>query len=339
MGLHHLLPPRHPRGTGLRSRVLRDRGHFGGKGKLFAKKFFFTPVLFQNFLTVYGKRSMKNLAIHKFFVCCAVALCSPFVAQAESEPQPIRSSQHEFLMNMSDDMLCLTQSYPDIISGMEEEGDTFWITFNDGTRVVYSDDRQPIWDKDGVLLNPTVRQSMFAMYPQGTNEIDIAHDPGRMRSEDLFNALYGATDKELELAKFGEHKVRITTRHGMADAFARVMAGLEVLAVEPNLRPYLTPISGHFRRKIAGTERLSAHSYGIAIDLNPEHGAYWRWNRKATRQAFTYPQAIVEIFEANGFIWGGKWKHYDLMHFEYRPELLCKAKLHAERLAKQSTPY
>ena len=31
---------------------------------------------------------------------------------------------------------------------------------------------------------------------------------------------------------------------------------------------------------------------------------------------------IVEIFERHGFIWGGKWYHYDTMHFEYRPELL-----------------
>jgi hypothetical protein len=30
----------------------------------------------------------------------------------------------------------------------------------------------------------------------------------------------------------------------------------------------------------------------------------------------------VEVFERHGFIWGGKWNHYDTMHFEYRPELL-----------------
>ena len=29
---------------------------------------------------------------------------------------------------------------------------------------------------------------------------------------------------------------------------------------------------------------------------------------------------IGEIFERHGFIWGGKWYHYDTMHFEYRPE-------------------
>jgi hypothetical protein len=33
------------------------------------------------------------------------------------------------------------------------------------------------------------------------------------------------------------------------------------------------------------------------------------------------PFEIVLIFERHGFIWGGKWYHYDTMHFEYRPEL------------------
>ncbi len=34
------------------------------------------------------------------------------------------------------------------------------------------------------------------------------------------------------------------------------------------------------------------------------------------------PLEIVAAFERRGFIWGGRWAHYDTMHFEYRPELL-----------------
>ena len=36
--------------------------------------------------------------------------------------------------------------------------------------------------------------------------------------------------------------------------------------------------------------------------------------------------AIIAIFESEGFIWGGRWWHYDTMHFEYRPEILCYAR-------------
>ena len=41
----------------------------------------------------------------------------------------------------------------------------------------------------------------------------------------------------------------------------------------------------------------------------------------------SYPTEIIEAFEKQGFIWGGKWYHYDIMHFEYRPELMAKARL------------
>ena len=34
------------------------------------------------------------------------------------------------------------------------------------------------------------------------------------------------------------------------------------------------------------------------------------------------PKEIVKVFEKHGFIWGGRWYHYDTMHFEYRPELI-----------------
>ncbi|MDD5211432.1 MAG: M15 family metallopeptidase, partial [Sulfuricurvum sp.] len=30
-----------------------------------------------------------------------------------------------------------------------------------------------------------------------------------------------------------------------------------------------------------------------------------------------------------GFIWGGRWYHYDTMHFEYRPELLAPSCINA----------
>jgi hypothetical protein len=34
------------------------------------------------------------------------------------------------------------------------------------------------------------------------------------------------------------------------------------------------------------------------------------------------PSEVIAAFEKNGFIWGGKWYHFDTIHFEYRPELL-----------------
>ncbi|MBV8131284.1 MAG: M15 family metallopeptidase, partial [Alphaproteobacteria bacterium] len=67
------------------------------------------------------------------------------------------------------------------------------------------------------------------------------------------------------------------------------------------------------------------HSWGAAIDINAAHADYWLWHGSGVIGAGPVnriPPEIVTIFERHGFIWGGKWSHYDTMHFEYRPELL-----------------
>ncbi|MBD3799833.1 MAG: M15 family metallopeptidase [Epsilonproteobacteria bacterium] len=76
------------------------------------------------------------------------------------------------------------------------------------------------------------------------------------------------------------------------------------------------------------------HSYGIAIDLAPNTTQYWKDEASSETAKIGYkntmPLSIVRIFEKHGFIWGGRWYHYDTMHFEYRPELLapsCKGKI------------
>ena len=91
------------------------------------------------------------------------------------------------------------------------------------------------------------------------------------------------------------------------------------------------PLAGGYNcRAIAGTVRLSAHATASAIDLPVTHADYWRWtkpnasNRYAYRNSF--PPEVVRVFEKHGFIWGGKWYHYDTMHFEYRPEILAASK-------------
>jgi len=89
---------------------------------------------------------------------------------------------------------------------------------------------------------------------------------------------------------------------------------------------YLVPSAGTYNcRRIAGTDRRSMHAYAAAIDINTAHTDYWMWSKPVDGR-YPYrnriPQAIVDVFERHGFIWGGKWYHYDTMHFEYRPELL-----------------
>jgi len=56
---------------------------------------------------------------------------------------------------------------------------------------------------------------------------------------------------------------------------------------------------------------LSRHAFGLAFDIN-----HWE-NLPGTRGLI--PIHIVEIFERNGFLWGGRWKkRLDPMHFQLK---------------------
>ena len=87
-------------------------------------------------------------------------------------------------------------------------------------------------------------------------------------------------------------------------------------------------------REIAGTNRKSFHSYGIAVDLLPRRlngrSIFWAWEKERSGDRWMMvppetrwapPAAVIRIFEKNGFIWGGYWIIFDNMHFEYHPEL------------------
>lgn len=148
-------------------------------------------------------------------------------------------------------------------------------------------------------------------------------DSSRCRNYALLGAVYGASENEvkrnlIELDFLGQ-KINFNKQNGAADALKRVEAELkELIKKDPSLKPFLQNIGGSFKwRKIAGSELLSAHSYAIAIDINVAKSHYWRWHKE---YANLIPAPIVWAFERQGFIWGGRWVHFDTMHFEYRPE-------------------
>lgn len=100
----------------------------------------------------------------------------------------------------------------------------------------------------------------------------------------------------------------------------------------------LSQVHGFNWRNIAGTQRRSYHSYGVAVDFIPQQWggrwAYWRWAYQGgvedwwnipLTQRWSPPQTVIDAFETEGFIWGGKWTSFDPVHFEYRPEALILA--------------
>jgi hypothetical protein len=153
-------------------------------------------------------------------------------------------------------------------------------------------------------------------------------DPGRIRFDPLFRATYGASKAEVDLVAVDFVGQALQVHRKAAPAFARVASRLEAAVTqEPSLRAFLRNLGAAVWRTIGGTRRQSAHSWGVAIDLDAARSHYWRWvnPREPVRWGNAVPRVIVDAFEAEGFIWGGRWYHYDTMHFEYRPELLDPA--------------
>ena len=79
-------------------------------------------------------------------------------------------------------------------------------------------------------------------------------------------------------------------------------------------------------RTIAGTDRLSWHAYGRAIDINPRRNPYIKDGVIAPEKAvydprvpgtITHNAPIVALFKKYGFVWGGEWEdRQDYQHFE-----------------------
>ena len=197
------------------------------------------------------------------------------------------------------------------------------IIMQNGKSFLYDDGKSKNFNQ--LLNNPDIEDMFKFKYPRAfVTKMGFNQDPGRIRFEPLFRAIYGNSASEVRanltrVTWIDGRAILVTKKEGVANALKAVARELNALPQE--YKKFLSPIGGTFKwRKIAGTNRLSVHSFGAAIDIRVKYSAYWRWN-KGKPYANKIPSKIVRIFEKHGFIWGGKWYHYDTMHFEYRPEM------------------
>lgn len=232
-------------------------------------------------------------------------------------------------------VLALDQGYGKDFGGVSRDKGGNIVMLFGRSEILYDDRKAKAFEE--ILVDPDIEDSFCLKYPltNPTDKLPKDFDPGRIRVEKMFKALYGATEREVAEncvnMMFCGHQVRFSSRCGAALALEAVGKDLDVVFLKkPNLKIYVSELGGTFSwRLIAGTERLSNHSFGNAIDLNIKKSAYWRWSPPALMDKFSredWPVEIIEAFERHGFIWGGKWWHYDTMHFEFRPELIAHAK-------------
>ena len=209
------------------------------------------------------------------------------------------------------------------------------IYFGDGSSLVYKDSSKNKTFQQ-LLDNPDLNDQFKYAYVKGkpSNKIEKYYDPGRIRNEKFFRKIYGNSKEEVRknlveivwCPKLINGRILITRVNGIDQKVKEISAELDEM---PEYKEYLKNIGGTFSwRLINGTNRLSMHSFGMTIDINTSFSNYWQWDCKCLNEDATLgyknkiPQKIIDVFEKHGFIWGGKWYHYDTMHFEYRPELI-----------------
>lgn len=246
--------------------------------------------------------------------------------------EPVLSS---YDITMRRDLLTLMLAYPeDILTVEKEDSGKVFIVMKSGKKLLYDDKAKK--SQGEKVANPDLQDMLEQIYPltaiQGL--MDEAFDPGRVRVYPLLKEVYGGTEEQIKKnlvpVKAGYKNYSFNQRNGAAEALGAVMKELVPLAEKRrDVYACVFPASGTFNyRLIAGTNRLSPHAFGTAIDLASDKRDYWQWASRedGEKRIAAYPKEIPQIFEKHNFIWGGKWGHFDILHYEYRPELIIKAK-------------
>ena len=160
------------------------------------------------------------------------------------------------------------------------------------------------------------------------------------------NSLYGEPsieiENELEIFRVLGRKIRFHHAQRASERLKAVFKEIQLAASDNNeIKKWIKgirSISTYSNRTIQNRQRPSLHSYGIAVDILPRDRSkviYWEWVEDfredwwnvTEEQKAKVPAQVIDIFEKNGFVWGGKWYFFDIMHFEYRPELIKYAQL------------
>jgi hypothetical protein len=236
-------------------------------------------------------------------------------------------------LTMKRDLLCLLIAYPEYITNIEENNGCVYLVLKSGKKLIYDDKKEKNFDQK--LSNPDLQDTLEQIYPLSTIKsiMPSNFDPGRSRCYALLSEIYGSSKHILESnltgVRVGYKNYQFNKNSNASHSLQSVMSELIPLSQKnENVRRCLLPCSGTFNyRVISGTKRLSPHAFGIAIDLASDKRDYWKWASKEQGESrlASYPSELVKVFENNGFIWGGKWSHFDILHFEYRPEIILKA--------------
>lgn len=268
------------------------------------------------------------------FLCSLVLYPQPVSAAIENS-----YSENLYNIKTKQDLLSLMLAYPEYIVNVEKDcNEKIYIVMKSGRKILYDDRKTK--NNEQKLANPDLQDMLEQLYPMS----DIAFlleedcDPGRIRVYPLLMEVYGPSKGSIQSnlinVKVGSKNCQFNKNNNAADSLKAVMREMSpLIRSNPEIAGFVFPSSGTFNyRVVAGTGRLSPHSFGIAIDLKSDKKDYWKWTPRTDGQKRldVYPKELVSLFEKHDFIWGGKWGHFDILHFEYRPELTIKGRYFAK---------
>ncbi|MDO4535073.1 MAG: M15 family metallopeptidase [Clostridium perfringens] len=253
-----------------------------------------------------------------------------------------KNDYNNYDMVAKEDLLCLSLAYNDYIKDICRDDNGFIYLITRSNRKILYDDKKVKSDEEK-LNSPDLQDMLEDTYSLNSIEcvVEEGKNPGRVRVYPLLNEVYGYSEinvqNNLETIITPYGTVSFNGKNGAAKALKNALEKAKSCEKEQNSKiiQFVLPIMGTFNyRYIQGTGRLSPHSFGIAIDLNKSNSDYWKWAKKedASKRIASYPKELVKAFEENGFVWGGKWAKFDILHFEYRPEIILKAKYFSEEL-------
>lgn len=246
----------------------------------------------------------------------------------------------DYNLTMKQDLLSLMLAYPEYVDTVSKDSNgNVYLVMKSGKKILYDDKKEKSFE--GKLNNPDLQDMLEQVYPLEpvTKLMDKNFDPGRSRVYELTRDVYGSSrqqiEKNLMMVHTGYGSFQFNKNNKAGEALENAFKELAVMAKENRkISAFLAPCSGTFNyRIIAGTGRLSPHSFGTAIDLASDKRDYWKWatREQGETRLLSYSKEVVEVFEKNNFVWGGKWGHFDILHFEYRPEIILKAKYFGEK--------
>ncbi|WP_026884103.1 M15 family metallopeptidase [Clostridium akagii] len=270
----------------------------------------------------------------KKIILCIISIClivnNPCVVEGKTNINHDKYSE-----TMKQDILCLMMAYPENITAViNETGGNVYIVMSSGKKILYDDKMKK--NPEQKFQNTDLQDMMEEIYPLETTRKLMEKDknPGRNRVYEILDEVYGrgrnAIEHNLKNTNLVYRKLQFNGNNkasaSLQETFKEITA---MVGKSGNIYSSVFPLNGTYNyRLISGTNKFSPHAYGIAIDLNRDRRDYWKWasREEGQKRLDVYPKEVVDIFQKNNFVWGGKWGHFDTLHFEYRPEIIMKAK-------------